>query len=315
MKTSVIIPTFNSSKTIVNTLKSVYQQTVQPFEILVMDDGSEDETLNILNGLREKITIFTGNHRGVSHARNMLCEKSKGELVAFLDSDDIWHPQYLATQIKIWKAHSKAAGVCIGHKNFYGYEDYDWEESYYTTNFDVEIIEPINFFSRYTAFPGEFQTMSGWTVPKSILRKIGNEPFQNDGAEDAYFRYLVMLYGKIVYCRSPMVAYRINREALSNNRLNVYRAQVNVFRQLEKIYFENKDPVLKNVFTEGYCITRRQYAKRLLSAGKETDAREQLKISFKEGKEIFSKIKSAILFLTSLMPKKIQPRWPSNFRV
>lgn len=98
IKFSIIIPVYNSQNTIVQTLNSCINQTYSNFEILIVDDCSDDDTVNIINNTYnlEKISIFKfKNNQGVSSARNYGWSKAKGEYVAFLDSDDTWHPQKL----------------------------------------------------------------------------------------------------------------------------------------------------------------------------------------------------------------------------
>src|SRR6185436_11096286 len=98
VKISVAIPTYNSSAFIKSTLDSVLHQTVPPDEILVLDDGSTDNTVSILNSYKPQVTVFQRQNRGVASARNILCDLTRGELIAFLDHDDIWHPNYLESQ-------------------------------------------------------------------------------------------------------------------------------------------------------------------------------------------------------------------------
>lgn len=86
---SVIIPTYNKEKTIKNAIESVLKQTYSLLEILVIDDGSIDDTHNIVNSINdERITYYYKNNGGLSDARNFGIEKSKGKYLLFLDADD-----------------------------------------------------------------------------------------------------------------------------------------------------------------------------------------------------------------------------------
>ena len=101
MKISVVIPTHNRDEELKRAVDSVLCQTMQPEEIIVVDDGSEDETPDILRGYDEKgIRGFRQPNRGVSAARNTGIEVSKGDWISFLDSDDWWLPGKLEEQIK-----------------------------------------------------------------------------------------------------------------------------------------------------------------------------------------------------------------------
>lgn len=89
---SVIIPTFNDSKNIIKAIDSILLQSFKDFEIIVVDDGSEDETKNVLKPYIEsnKITYIYQNNKGVNSARNYGVSIANGSYVALLDSDDEW---------------------------------------------------------------------------------------------------------------------------------------------------------------------------------------------------------------------------------
>jgi len=95
---SVIIPTYNRGYVVGNTVKSVLDQKYPNFEIIVIDDGSEDDTKEVLRIFTDKIKYLYQANSGVSSARNAGIKESRGEWVTFLDSDDEWSPEYLHTQ-------------------------------------------------------------------------------------------------------------------------------------------------------------------------------------------------------------------------
>lgn len=95
---SVIMPVWNREFLVSQAIESVLSQTYANFELVVVDDGSDDRTLEIVNEFMAKddrVRVHSGGHRGVSHARNLGVEQASGELVAFLDSDNRWEPDYL----------------------------------------------------------------------------------------------------------------------------------------------------------------------------------------------------------------------------
>lgn len=98
---SVVIPTYNRANVVSRAIRSVLSQTYSKLEILVVDDGSTDDTQAILSGFPEIISIAQQN-RGVSAARNAGIAASKGELIAFLDSDDEWLPRKLERQAQLY---------------------------------------------------------------------------------------------------------------------------------------------------------------------------------------------------------------------
>ncbi len=100
MKISVVIPTFNRIKILDRTLDSVINQTIKPYEIIVVDDGSNDQTGNWIKNKFPEINYFYQKNMGVSTARNTGIDMAKGDWIAFLDSDDEWNKDKLELQSK-----------------------------------------------------------------------------------------------------------------------------------------------------------------------------------------------------------------------
>lgn len=102
LRISVIIPLFNGSRYIRETLMSVLGQTHPADEIIVVDDGSTDEGPAIVEDLRSAgpIFLYRQENKGQSAARNTGVKLSSGELIAFLDQDDVWYPDHLAILLK-----------------------------------------------------------------------------------------------------------------------------------------------------------------------------------------------------------------------
>src|SRR5690348_3578656 len=87
---SVIIPARNAAQFICESIESVLEQTLQPCEILVIDDGSIDGTAAIVEKFGSPIRLLKQKHQGVSAARNLGVREARGEYVAFLDADDVF---------------------------------------------------------------------------------------------------------------------------------------------------------------------------------------------------------------------------------
>jgi glycosyltransferase involved in cell wall biosynthesis len=98
---SVIIPAYNTAEFITETLDSVFQQTFTNFEVIVVNDGSPDtgKLEAVLEPFRNRIVYLKQENRGLSGARNTAIRQARGEYLAFLDSDDMWLPRYLETQL------------------------------------------------------------------------------------------------------------------------------------------------------------------------------------------------------------------------
>ncbi|MFT7069197.1 MAG: glycosyltransferase involved in cell wall biosynthesis [Spirosomataceae bacterium] len=101
---SVLIAAYNAEKYVAETINSVLQQTQQPTEIIVIDDGSTDDTKSILETFRDKIRIISRENRGVPRSVNQAIQLSTQPLICFLDADDLWHPDKLKTQYQAYTA-------------------------------------------------------------------------------------------------------------------------------------------------------------------------------------------------------------------
>ena len=99
-KTSIIIPCYNAERWIAEAIESCLNQTYPSVEIIVIDDGSTDLSLEIIKSYGNKITWETGENRGGNHARNRGFALSKGEYIQFLDADDYILPEKIARQVK-----------------------------------------------------------------------------------------------------------------------------------------------------------------------------------------------------------------------
>lgn len=116
---SVIIPAYNSETTIQETIESVQKQTFSDFEIIVIDDGSQDGTVELVKSLvklEPRLKIFCYENAGVAVARNRGIELAQGEFISLLDADDLWTPNKLELQLKALKNHPKA-GVAYSWTN------------------------------------------------------------------------------------------------------------------------------------------------------------------------------------------------------
>lgn len=108
IRVSVIIPAYNRAWCLPEAIDAVLAQTYRDYELIVVDDGSTDETASILTGYDDKIRRIRQANRGVSAARNLGVQKARGELIAFLDSDDLWKPEKLARQVAFFDRHPDA---------------------------------------------------------------------------------------------------------------------------------------------------------------------------------------------------------------
>lgn len=129
---SVVIPTFNRAEQVLAALESVLAQTYREFEVIVVDDGSTDETESTLqpligahNGKGNQIRYLFQSNQGQSAARNKGASEARGEWIAFLDSDDVWLPEKLELQVGALEKFAGKSWACITNARYIDNPDMD----------------------------------------------------------------------------------------------------------------------------------------------------------------------------------------------
>jgi glycosyltransferase involved in cell wall biosynthesis len=116
---SCIIPVFNGARYLREAIESIFNQTYRPLEVIVVDDGSTDDPLSVVTSYGEQVKYLRQAHAGPGAARNLGLTEAHGEFVAFLDADDVWHPEKLERQMARFAARPEL-GLCITHlQNFW----------------------------------------------------------------------------------------------------------------------------------------------------------------------------------------------------
>ncbi len=166
---SVVIPLYNKEKFIENTIKSVLCQTFTNYEIIVVNDGSTDESeAKILEFNDKRIQLYNQKNQGVSVARNLGIEKSKGKLIAFLDADDYWFPNHLEELSHLYNNFPSCGIYCSRYKikttkKHFQIPNHNGIESFFTG-----IVENYFFSNR----PFRITWTSSLAIPKEILEKF-----------------------------------------------------------------------------------------------------------------------------------------------
>lgn len=112
---SVVVPAYNSARTLTTTVDSILQQTVHDLEVIVVDDGSSDDTVEMARGIPDnRVRVVTQANGGASRARNTGIREAAGTWVAFLDSDDVWLSTKLERQLAYLAAHPDVYAVQTG---------------------------------------------------------------------------------------------------------------------------------------------------------------------------------------------------------
>lgn len=196
---SIIIPAYNAAKTIVETLDSVFAQTYKNLEVIVVNDGSKDDTLAIIENYLKPITIISTENKGVSQARSLGFAKSKGSFIQYLDADDLLLPHKIERQLSALLAHE--ADVAYGDWQKFKYEN----DKFIITEIIERQIEGDLEIALFTYF---------WCPPAALLysRRLCERLKWNEKLpviQDArYFFDAAIAKGKFVYTSGIMAQYR-----------------------------------------------------------------------------------------------------------
>lgn len=164
---SVVIPLYNKRDYIERCLKSVFAQTYEDYEVIVVNDGSSDGSGEVAEAMvRPCDTVSHQENAGASAARDRGWELAKGNLMAFLDADDEWLPEHLATLVELSERFPDAGLLAAGYRVI-GQQGLVME-----TTVEGEHGILIEDYFQY-AYSGNFVSMSGCAVPKRVLQRIG----------------------------------------------------------------------------------------------------------------------------------------------
>lgn len=220
-KVSVIIPAYNISEFIVSTLDSVFEQTFRDFEVVIVNDGSADtkELEEVLSKYSDRIVYGRQKNAGASMARNAAICLSRGELIAFLDGDDFWFPDYLEKQVAFIEKSNLDMVYCDAElfgDNFYKGKTY-METT--PSNGEVNPVSLINATCNVIT--------SGTLLKREVLSKAGLFDPESIRAQDFDLWFRLSKHGaKIGYQRDILIKYRVSSNSLSGS--NVKRAERNV---------------------------------------------------------------------------------------
>lgn len=248
VKVSVIMPAFNASKTIVESIESVFSQSHSFWELLVVDDGSTDGTPSLitkyLGDPRVRI-LSTSGRCGPAKARNVAISHATGRLVAFLDSDDLWEPDKLAKQIAFMNERRAVF-------SFTAYRKVDLDGKVGSAVIKVpdrvtyEQLLKSNYIGCLTAMYDRmhFGQVSMPDMGKREDYRLWLNFLRDRAVHEDYGLWLHMLRrtGKESTSRvvahglnEPLALYRVGHQSLSSNKLAAATSQWLVYRQVERL--------------------------------------------------------------------------------
>ncbi len=240
---SVVIPTYNRAPLLVEAVESVLRQTFDNFEILVVDDGSTDDTKERLKTYTERIRYFYQPNAGVSSARNLGIRESRGALIAFLDSDDTWHSEKLKVQAEYLHTHSEIGLVYCGIE-LLGHSE---------TRAEIKRRRPLQG-KRTIAdiFEDPYLVPSSTVVRRTIFERIGMFNPLLKTAEDVDFFLRVAMKFPIAFIDRNLVTKRILADCISED-LRSYEDLLRVLKmyvEQHPDFAEENRKLVSSVFAE-----------------------------------------------------------------
>ena len=215
---SVVIPTHNRREFLLEALRSVFAQTFSNYEILVVDDGSTDQTEEAVKSLAKPISYVFKAHGGAASARNCGIQGAAGRYVAFLDSDDLWEPKFLETTVSYLDSHPDFALVATAWKTF--------PHASHRPRVRQRRLEG-------DLFPALIQQRlirtSAVVVKRECFSRLGFFNAALEPAEDYDMRLRMALAYPAAFLNIPLSWGRMHSGKLSSNRLNSRKRLLAVF--------------------------------------------------------------------------------------
>ena len=255
---SVIIPAYNYGRFIAEAIESALGQTVVPGEIVVVDDGSADDTGAVVQGFGDRVRYVRQENRGVSEARNRGVAETTGQLVAFLDADDTWEPTKLEKQVERFAADVEIGLVHCGMREFDS-ETGETLEMHLDGGEDDVAENLLMWDGPVVVGPGGTIMVSR----KAFEEAGGFDPRLKCG-EDWDLCYRIARRYKVGFVPEPLVNYRIHGAAAHHNVENM---ELGMGMFYEKA-FATDDPEVLKLKRRAYGNYHRVMAGSYLHAGR-----------------------------------------------
>ena len=242
---AIVIPLYNKENQIANTLQTVFNQTFQDFEIVIVNDGSTDKSVEEVEKFNDaRIRLIHQENAGVSAARNRGIKETKYDLIALLDADDEWKPEYLQEQINLINNFPE----CNVFACAYEYRDDKGKSRQITLNkmpFSSQTGVLTNYFEVASCSSPPFCSIN-IVARKECFLNIGGFPVGVKSGEDLLTWARLALKYKIAYNTIPCAVYLIESESKKGNPpvdLKITTDYVGV--SLEKLYQQEANKNVK----------------------------------------------------------------------
>jgi glycosyltransferase involved in cell wall biosynthesis len=315
-RVSVIIPSFNRAHCIAGSVESVLAQSFRDLEVIVVDDGSTDNTQEVLAQFGDRIRVIRQANAGVSAARNAGMRAARAGWIAFLDSDDLWRPEKLQAQIECLEKYQ--GQMCFTRSVTDSGETLEDIEDIASTRVDAGVYRidqgaAIDSVSSARCHPLLITSV----IARELLERVGNFDTSLTAAEDTLLIFNMAFFSGYLYLDRPLVVihrgspgsltYDPTSKSAARRYASYLRVQATMYWRLLETYPQKAHVPRRNL---AYCISRR--AELACIARQMTVARALAKDCFVLAGDWRTRLRAACIYLLpGLFRALYRKRWGS----
>jgi glycosyltransferase involved in cell wall biosynthesis len=206
-RVSIVIPTYNRSTVVRRAIDSVFAQTFQDFEVVVVDDGSTDDTRGALVGYPDRLRYIAQKNQGPAAARNHGMEQARGQFIGFLDSDDLYYPDNIEAHVRVFE-RNPAAGLVYSGSLIVDHEGNPIKEQRPDPRNRGDVLERLILYN--------FITTSTVLMRKECFTAVGGMNTRLWFAEDLYYWLRIAAKYPVDFAEQVLVRYQRSQIALSH---------------------------------------------------------------------------------------------------
>lgn len=210
LRVSVVIPTYNHARFLAQAIESALGQTLRPFEVIVVDDGSTDDSARILSRYADRIQVIRQTNQGVATARNAGAAVASGDLLAFLDADDVWLPGKLEKQAQRFQADPELGLV---HCGFEEIDEKGRRLRSHLNGLEGWVADEMLLFRRPVILGGG----SAVALPRTVFHEVGGfDPRLSTSADWDLYHHVARLR-RVGFVQEVLLQYRYHASNMSSN--------------------------------------------------------------------------------------------------
>lgn len=295
---SVVIPLYNKEQHISKTLQSVFAQTYTDYEIVIVNDGSTDNSAAVVKAINDpRIRLINQANAGVSSARNKGIKEAKGEYVALLDADDEWKPEYLETIADMVEKYSDCSVFATNYTHI-APDGHEFPTIINNIRFNGYDGRLLNYFEVASTSSPPICSIS-IVAKKDVFLSVGGFPLGIKSGEDLLTWARFACRYKIAYCIKPLAIFNVEGFKIGEKPKRIPAKVDVVGNELLSLYQEYKAPFLKNYISLWHKMRSSSY----LRLGYR---RKSINEAFKALKYNPSNYKLYAYIMLNLLPSKLQ---------